>query len=425
MKVNTESRDSVGAGNLPLFLPCLAVCKSIPSAPATPINSENSLSLLASARPKKCPCTRGKTLRQWHLGKGVEKHEQKVYQFPAEKRLPKMPLRPDGVINMTNKPTLVAANNGGKTSQPARPAQPQSKKYQADICQNDQLDQEFYELVLGLEKALGFDLWLLIQNDGEIDDIGEKLYKGLREKKDKIKGRVGLLLHSPGGDASYAYKIIRMFQMRSEEFYTVVPLYAKSAATLMAVGGKQIIMGMEAELGPLDVQLYNAEKEGYDSALNSVQSLERLNAYALTAFDQAMQLFISRMRKKPDVLMPMAINYATTMIKPLVEKIDTFDLTRKSRDLKVAEDYAVRLMKDHYSKEDSSRIAANLVERYSAHEFIIDRREAGGDVGISKKSLNLGLNITPASPEIEGFFTKLTPYLEKSTVVGRIVEKSP
>lgn len=323
---------------------------------------------------------------------------------------------------MASKPVLVDDSLTGKTAQAAKAG---TKIYQADICQNEQLDPEFYDLILKLEKALGLDLWLLVQNDGEIDDVGEDLYKGFRAKKEKIKGRVGLLLHSPGGDASYAYKIIRMFQNRAEEFHTIVPLYAKSAATLMAIGGKQIIMGMEAELGPLDVQLYNAEREGYDSALNSVQSLERLNAYALTAFDQAMQLFISRMRKKPDILMPMAINYATTMIKPLVEKIDTFDLTRKSRDLKVAEDYAVRLMRDHYSEKDSLRIAASLVERYSAHEFIIDRRESGSETGSSKKSPNLGLNITAATPEIEGFFTKLTPYLEKATVIGRIVEKVP
>ena len=74
---------------------------------------------------------------------------------------------------------------------------------------------------------------------------------------------------------------MRLFQRRTDEFYTVVPIYAKSAATLMVLGGKEIVMGMEAELGPLDVQLYDEDKDDFDSALNAVQSLERLNAYAL------------------------------------------------------------------------------------------------------------------------------------------------
>ena len=79
---------------------------------------------------------------------------------------------------------------------------------------------------------------------------------------------------------------------------------------------------------PLDVQLYDEDKDDFDSALNAVQSLERLNAYALTAFDQAMQLFLSRINKKPDSLMTNALEYAAGIVRPLVEKIDTIDLTR-------------------------------------------------------------------------------------------------
>ncbi len=113
------------------------------------------------------------------------------------------------------------------------------------------------------------------------------LYHGFLEKKADIalKDRVGLLIRSPGGQINWAYKIVRLFQRRTEEFFTIVPFYAKSAATLIALGGKQIIMGSEAELGPLDVQLWNEETEEYSSALDAVQAFERLNSYALTAFD--------------------------------------------------------------------------------------------------------------------------------------------
>jgi ClpP class serine protease len=85
--------------------------------------------------------------------------------------------------------------------------------------------------------------------------MGLILYKGFLERKDEIlpKERVVLLLHSPGGHINWAYKIVRLFQKRTDEFFTIVPLYAKSAATLIAIGGKQIIMGSEGKLGPLDV----------------------------------------------------------------------------------------------------------------------------------------------------------------------------
>jgi hypothetical protein len=206
-----------------------------------------------------------------------------------------------------------------------------------------------------------------------------------------------------------------------------VPLYAKSAATLLALAGKEILMGCEAELGPLDVQVYDPEKGDWDSALNAAQSLERLNAYALTAFDQAMLMFMSRTTRKPEAMMPMALNYATSVIRPLVEKIDTIELTRKSRELKVAEDYAVRLMRPNYLQQDYLRIARVLVERFSEHGFIIDRSEADMDANGSAGSLNLGLHVTKPSDEIEAIFDKIASFLERdsSTVIGRIEEVKP
>ena len=223
-------------------------------------------------------------------------------------------------------------------------------------------------------------------------------------------------------------KIARLFQRRTNEFYTIVPLYAKSAATLLSLGGKEIIMGSEAELGPLDVQMYDDDKEDYDSALNAVQSLERLNAYALSAFDQAMFLFLSRTGKKAETVMPLAMQYATSMVKPLVEKIDTIELTKKSRELKVAEDYAIRLMRQNYNSRDYERIADALVSKYSTHSFVIDRAEAGKGVAGGKaqispySGLSLGLNVMVPSDTIEDLFAKLAVELGTVTAMGQILE---
>jgi hypothetical protein len=160
------------------------------------------------------------------------------------------------------------------------------KSYAASIYQDEEIAPDFAEIILELEKTLELKIWLLIQNgDDNWDEIKSEVYNGFRDHKTEISKneRTGLLLHSLGGDATAAYKIVRLFQRRTTAFMTIVPLYAKSAATLMALGGKEIVMGMDAELGPLDVQIYDEEKEEYDSALNAVQSLERLNAHALTA----------------------------------------------------------------------------------------------------------------------------------------------
>lgn len=302
-----------------------------------------------------------------------------------------------------------------------------SSAFRASIYPKDSnLPSDFVFLIQELEKLLEMPLWMIIQNDrSEWGNISPEVYYELREvKADIAEGKpVGLLLQSPGGDAESAYKIIRLFQRRSDKFTVVVPCYAKSAATLMACGGKRIIMGREAELGPLDVQMYDQDRGYYDSALNAVQSVERLNASALLALDQAMMLFATKIGKKPETLLPHALSHASNVIRPLLEKIDTVDLTRKSRELKVAEDYAIRLMRGIYSNEVAARIANNLVELYSTHSFAIDRTEATRfDMPSRGKPFGLGLKIEKPKPEVEVVFDKLTPHLEDLTVIGRLTE---
>jgi len=303
------------------------------------------------------------------------------------------------------------------------------KKYRASIYPKDEdVPTAFAELILELEKLLECKIWFIIQQSGDgWDEISNALYRGLAERKGDIEAneRIGLLIHSSGGQVSSAYQIVRLFQRRTEEFSTIVPLYAKGAATLMALGGKKIIMGADAELGPLDVKIYDETRDEWGSAVDSVQSFERLNAYARSAFDQAMQLFTQRTGQKPMTLLPLALQYVTTMVGPLADKIDTLELTRQSRELKVAEDYAIRVMRPNYSEREYTKIARAMVEKYSSHEFIVDSAEAGaaGPLRLSAASpLNLGLHVSQPARAIEDIFTRLSPYLRRFTMVGRLTE---
>jgi len=71
------------------------------------------------------------------------------------------------------------------------------------------------------------------------------------------EGQAGdLMINSPGGDANTAEKILKMCRYRfSKEFNVIVPNYAKSAATLIALGSDRILMGYLSELGPVDPQV--------------------------------------------------------------------------------------------------------------------------------------------------------------------------
>ena len=67
--------------------------------------------------------------------------------------------------------------------------------------------------------------------------------------------QLNLIVNSPGGDGTVAEKIIELCRAYCREFRVIVPNRAKSAATIVALGADQIVMGYCSELGPIDAQV--------------------------------------------------------------------------------------------------------------------------------------------------------------------------
>lgn len=323
----------------------------------------------------------------------------------------------------------------GRSSRPVGSPTKNAKDFVASIYASsgnakiDRLPKEFVVIIKELEIEIGMPVWMLIQNgSGSCSQIDGETCKGFQRQKGDIKDGqpVALLIESPGGMPDQAYYIARYFQRRASNFVTVVPNYAKSAGTLIALAGAQIFMGRDAELGPLDVQVFDAEKERFGSALNTIQSLERLHADALSCVDSMMQLLLLRTGKRVDLILPTVLRHATEFVQPLVEKIDTLDYTEKSRAMKMAEDYAIRLMtKAGYAPNEPEAISRRLVTGYADHGFVIDKEEAKSLEVISGTRRTVGLRLAQVTPKTEELFDALLPFLDSLTVVGRLVEVSP
>lgn len=69
--------------------------------------------------------------------------------------------------------------------------------------------------------------------------------------------KLDLLLHTGGGDMDAAEKLITMVRnfVGIAELRVVIPDFAKSAGTLMALGADFIVMSDSSELGPIDPQI--------------------------------------------------------------------------------------------------------------------------------------------------------------------------
>lgn len=83
---------------------------------------------------------------------------------------------------------------------------------------------------------------------------------GVQERK------LDLIIHSPGGSPDAAEQMLEYLRTRFDHIRAIVPLQAKSAATLLALGCDEIILGDHSELGPIDPQIRVPVPEGFRQA---------------------------------------------------------------------------------------------------------------------------------------------------------------
>lgn len=79
---------------------------------------------------------------------------------------------------------------------------------------------------------------------------------------DMPERQLDLIIHSPGGQPTAAEQIINYLRTQFDHIRAIVPLQAKSAATMMALGCDEIVMGLHSELGPTDPQILIPVPEG-------------------------------------------------------------------------------------------------------------------------------------------------------------------
>lgn len=83
------------------------------------------------------------------------------------------------------------------------------------------------------------------------------------QAKDREKG-LDLILHTPGGDVGATESLIDYFHtLYGDNIRTIVPQIAMSGGTLLAVSGREIIMGAHSSLGPVDPQFGGMAAQSY------------------------------------------------------------------------------------------------------------------------------------------------------------------
>ncbi|WP_302561241.1 SDH family Clp fold serine proteinase [Phocaeicola sartorii] len=88
-----------------------------------------------------------------------------------------------------------------------------------------------------------------------IDDQDKNAFMTAVHRLDKDKG-LDLVLHTPGGDIAATESIVAYLKsIFKGDIRAIIPQISMSAGTMMAMSCKEIIMGEQSSLGPIDPQM--------------------------------------------------------------------------------------------------------------------------------------------------------------------------
>lgn len=312
---------------------------------------------------------------------------------------------------MTKRNRRPASGTPSRTESAGQTAPPTPEYYEASIYSDPKpLPPAMVAVVRDLESELKLPVWLWIQSDDSpYGEISAFLYQKVLGNRHAIprNQKIAIIVESPGGAISDAYRIARFLKRHCGGFIAIVPSWAKSAATLLCLGADRIILAEHGELGPIDAQVHVPEIGRQRSVLNEVQTLERLNAFALRSLDETMQLLLRRTGMRVDHLIPETMKFVDNLMRPLMEGIDTTRWTEMSRVLKVGEEYAIRLLRNSYRKDgEAEDIARALVEKYPEHGFVIDHVEAK----------SRGLKVEKPTQQLAAILDRLMPFLTVTAI---------
>jgi hypothetical protein len=200
------------------------------------------------------------------------------------------------------------------------------------------------------------------------------------ELKGKKIPKLDVVLHTAGGDADATFLITKILHLHAEEVSFIVPLFAKSAGTIMCLGADELILSELSELGPLDVQI-REQQEGqgprFSSALNGFKALEQVQLHTIQTLDLAAKMILQRTAMRLGDAIHLAAEFAGQTSGTLYSQVDPKKIGEYARALGIGEKYGMiiltRFMKWPSDKAHST--IRRLVQEYPSHDFVIDYHE--------------------------------------------------
>lgn len=160
--------------------------------------------------------------------------------------------------------------------------------------------------------------------NSSINDQDMNAFMNAVHDLDKSKG-LDLLLHTPGGDIAATESLINYLRtIFSDNIRAIVPQISMSAGTIIALSCREIIMGKQSSLGPIDPQLggvaCQSVLEEFDTAVKEVSANPASAALWQVIFSKYTPTFITACKK--------SIEWSVKLMEDYIQSVygTSFDL---------------------------------------------------------------------------------------------------
>lgn len=198
-----------------------------------------------------------------------------------------------------------------------------------------------------------------------------------------------LFIYSRGGDIDVPWRMASAFRTTAKKWNALIPFRANSAATLLALGADEIVMGPQGELGPIDPIMNLRQIRPDGRPVQDAVNVEDIMSYLRFVSDRVV----------PDH------DSAAEGLRHLAARIDALALGRAYRTHSHIREVAKRMLQSRAKAPDAAsvdKIIKTLAEEVYAHGHAVARNEA----------IDLGLPVAKATSEIDAAMWELLSQYE-------------
>ena len=243
--------------------------------------------------------------------------------------------------------------------------------------------EERADLIREIEKGRGLRLLSLVISDrsiavGQVVQSPFQLTQDIpRQVLDHLETighvpKLGVFLYSRGGDTSVPWVLVSLLREYCDELEIVIPYKAHSAATMIALGADQIVMGRHAQLGPIDPTMTFQEANQQDPSKSKT----------VTIAVEDITSYIKLAKEGVGITDQRELGEAFGRLSAVVSPVTLGTINRQQAYIRMVARKLLKSRRNPPQVAETEQVVEGLISQTYFHQHVINRAEAVRDIGI-------------------------------------------